>query len=187
MPDQQPTAQDAQASSGAEQRTAPDRQAQAAGQPTASSAQPAPAATDAPHAGMLHARKPMDPTGIAAFVPPTVAVAIACTAYIWLGLGHSAGSWTIAPALITLVVGVTIVAGYMELLTGAPPSMEEQFDEHTLSEDDVHVHGLTSHDLPLDNPSRPGLLSRRPANGAGQTPAAATTRAGSDLSRGASS
>jgi hypothetical protein len=180
MPDQQPTAQDAQASS-AEQPTTPDGQVPAAGQPTASGAKAAPA----PHTGRLHARKPMDPTGIAAFVPPTIAVAIACTAYIWLGLGHTAGSWVIALALITLVVGVTIVAGYMELLTGAPPSMEEQFDEHTLSEDDVHVHGLTAHDLPLDNPARPDMLSRRSTRGAGQ-PAAATTRAGSDLSRGAS-
>jgi hypothetical protein len=172
MPDQ-PTAPEAQASTADEQPTAPDAKASTS-------------ADEAPHSGVLHARKPMNPTGIAAFVPPTVAVAIACTAYIWLGLGHITSGWVIAPALVTAVVGLIIVAGYMELITGAPPSMEEQFDEHTISEDDVHVHGVTPHDLPLDNPGRAAVLSRTRGGAAAQTPAAATAQAGSDLSRSAS-
>lgn len=186
MPDEQPTASDAQAPAAA-QPSPPDAQAPAGEKGAARGEQGSAAPAEAPKSGALHARKPMDPTGLASVAPPTIAVAIACTVYGWLGLHHVTGSWVIAPALVTLVTGLLIVAGYMELLTGAPPSLEEQFDEHTLSEDDVHVHGLTPHDLPLDNPSRAELLSRTPGTGARQAPAVATAQAGSDLARGASS
>lgn len=198
MPDEQPTAPDAQAAASAqptaqgaqapaaEQSTSPDTQVAAGQQSSARGEQETAAAAQSPQAGG-HVRKPMDPTGLASVAPPTIAVAIACTVYGWLGLHHVTGSWVIAPALVTLVTGLLIVAGYMELLTGAPASLEEQFDEHTLSEDDVHVHGLTAHDLPLDNPVRAELLSRTPGTAARQAPAVATAQAGSDLARGASS
>jgi hypothetical protein len=131
-------------------------------EPQAAAGAPAPAASaPAPKPKKTHEKHPIDPTGIPAIVPPTVAVGIACTIYGFLSLGHVVGNWILAIALIVMVAGIILVAGYMELITGAPASAEEDFDEHTLSEDDPRSHGRPSaHDLPLDNPARAELLAK---------------------------
>lgn len=106
-------------------------------------------------------RQPVNPTGLRAILPSTVVVGMVLAIYGVLALTHAAGSGIVAPALVLMVVGLVLVATYMEKITGAPASLEEQFDEHTLAEDDPHDHGsLTPHDLPLDSPSRAEALPR---------------------------